>query len=550
MAYPGGFMKGFGSPEPDYNPSFGGGGGGGGSGSGGGYGGAGGATEGYYRNSYDGGYYQNQQSGQESFSSGGGPGSGPAGQKRTAKDLPMHSRLFVIYGKELKQEDLRQAFTPHGNLEDVYLTKGGGVAYVKFSKASEAATAIEELNGKLVTGCPVPVKVMVATQIGGNKEEITHDELVRLYIKTPPDYNQDEIKTHFSKFGPVEFVSIIRDKNSNKPKGVAFVKFFRFYEAARALEECDPAFKPVFASKPTKAGPPSNTPQPGQGSDYGGGPGFGGPNMGGGMNMASMWQSMASQFMNNSMGSQQQQQQPSNSLPTPPSIQTPPDATTCVRILCPKEVDERQLTLLCDLFPGFYRCDMISAGTANATFTSLQWAAYTKDKLNGFEYPPGSRLVTKFVPDGSSMGGGSTSNSYQMAMGDNGHGGGSGSDQPFYPCSVEVPAKAPLANAPPLDPITRRDYAGRVFIVCAPRALPPPILLDAFCRFGDLLAVYTLPGKNYGYAKYASAEAAEAARHSLHGAELSGVRLKVIEAEEGPQGESENKRPRTTMDKD
>ena len=69
---------------------------------------------------------------------------------------------------------------------------------------------------------------MVATQIGGNKEEITHDELVRLYIKTPPDYNQDEIKSHFSKFGPVEFVSIIRDKNTSKSKGVAFVKFFRF----------------------------------------------------------------------------------------------------------------------------------------------------------------------------------------------------------------------------------------------------------------------------------------------------------------------------------
>ena len=65
----------------------------------------------------------------------------------------MHSRLFVIYGKELKQEDLRQAFTPHGNLEDVYLTKGGGVAYVKFSKASEAATAIEELNGKVLWLC-------------------------------------------------------------------------------------------------------------------------------------------------------------------------------------------------------------------------------------------------------------------------------------------------------------------------------------------------------------------------------------------------------------
>ena len=80
---------------------------------------------------------------------------------------------------------------------------------------------------QLIGGCPAPIKVMVATQIGGNKEEITHEELVRLYIKTPPDYNQDDIKDHFNKYGAVEYVTIIRDKTTNKSKGVAFVKFFR-----------------------------------------------------------------------------------------------------------------------------------------------------------------------------------------------------------------------------------------------------------------------------------------------------------------------------------
>jgi len=534
-------MKGYGTPEPDYSSSYGGGFGS----SGGGYGGGGGGgnSDGYYRNSYDNGYYHGQQSGgNDGFGSGGGP----SGPKRTAKDLPMHSRLFVIYGKELGQEDLRKAFAPFGNLEDVYLTKNGGVAYIKFSKASEAAQAIEGLNGKLVGNCPAPIKVMVATQIGGNKEEITHEELVRLYIKTPPEYTQDEMKAHFSKFGAVEYVTIIRDKSSNKSKGVAFVKFFRFLEAAHALEECDPAFKPVFASKPGKnsSNPPSSGYEYGSGGGGpGGGAGYGGPGPAG----PGMW---GPNQYSGAMGQQ------SGGLPSPPSVQPPPDATTCVRILCPKEIDERQLTLLCDLFPGFYRCDMISPGTANATFTSLQWAAYTKDKLNGFEYPPGSRLVTKFVPDGSSQG--SSGNGFQHPpMGDHHHPhhhhmGASGGDVPYYPCSVDLPPKLPLANAPALDPITRRDYLARVFIVCTPRALPPPILLDVFCRFGGLIAVYTLPGKNYGYAKYSSADAADHCRQALHGAEVSGVRLKVIEAEEGPQfqGESENKRPRTTMDKD
>lgn len=542
-------MKGYGTPEPDYNSSYGGGGGFGSSGGGyGSGGGGGGGSDGYYRNSYDnGGYYHGQQSGQnEGFGSGGG--GGLAGQKRSPKDLPMHSRLFVIYGKDLGQDDLRKAFQPYGNLEDVYLTSKGGVAYIKFSKASEAAAAIEGLNGKLIGGCPAPIKVMVATQIGGNKEEITHEELVRLYIKTPPDYNQDDIKDHFNKYGAVEYVTIIRDKTTNKSKGVAFVKFFRFVEAAKALEECDPAFKPVFASKPSKnnQSQSSNHDYSSGGGGGGGGGAYGGPGMMGNSGMGPSGGGMWGQGMGNGQYPMGQQ---STGLPSPPSIQPAPDATTCVRILCPKDLDERQLTLLCDLFPGFYRCDMISPGTANATFTNLQWAAYFKEKLNGFEYPPGCRLVTKFVPDGSSQGSG---NGFaHMSMGDHhSHMGVGGGDAPFYPCSVDLPPKQPMANMPALDPITRRDYAGRVFIVCTPRALPPPILLDAFCRFGGLIAVYTLPGKNYGYAKYCTAEAADICRQTLHGTEVSGVRLKVIEAEEGPQGESDHKRPRTTMDKD
>ena len=79
---------------------------------------------------------------------------------------------------------------------------------------------------------------MVATQIGGNKEEITHEELVRLYIKTPPDYSQEDIKDHFSKFGAVEYVTIIRDKTSNKSKGVAFVKFFRYISVRAGVMVC------------------------------------------------------------------------------------------------------------------------------------------------------------------------------------------------------------------------------------------------------------------------------------------------------------------------
>jgi RNA recognition motif-containing protein len=41
-----------------------------------------------------------------------------------------------------------------------------------------------------------------------------------------------------------------------------------------------------------------------------------------------------------------------------------------------------------------------------------------------------------------------------------------------------------------------------------------------------------LPNKNCGYVKFATEKAAEKAIETLHGAEVCGVRLKVLEAEE------------------
>lgn len=219
-------------------------------------------------------------------------------------------------------------------------------------------------------------------------------------------------------------------------------------------------------------------------------------------------------------------------MPLPDQYGNPiikPDSTTCLRIMVDKAVDERQLTLLCDMVPGFKRCDMKSAGTFEATFTTKGWAQYASDKLTGFEYPPGCRVIVKFIPD---------------AAGGNGAGPAPGEpdvNAPFYPVDVPLPAIKPTVSK--LD--NAAGYAQRLFIVCHPCALAPHVLQNAFCRFGDLIDVYTLPGKNFGYAKFATTEAAEECKKTLHRASIAGCSLKVIEAEDDRDGGSDAKRRRT-----
>ena len=88
--------------------------------------------------------------------------------------------------------------------------------------------------------------------------------------------------------------------------------------------------------------------------------------------------------------------------------------------------------------------------------------------------------------------------------------------------------------------------AERLFIVCHPSPPPDNVLKDIFSRFGGLIDVFMLKNKNFGYAKYSSIESAEKAIQVLHGAEVLGKKLKVLQAEP-PKSSSESarKRPRT-----
>jgi len=66
--------------------------------------------------------------------------------------MPPRSRLFVICGKELTEEDLTEHFKAYGDFEyckvmtDRNSNESKGFAYVKFSRASTASIAMEDVN--------------------------------------------------------------------------------------------------------------------------------------------------------------------------------------------------------------------------------------------------------------------------------------------------------------------------------------------------------------------------------------------------------------------
>jgi RNA recognition motif-containing protein len=88
------------------------------------------------------------------------------GDVKKNDNVPPNSRLFIVCGKTVTEEDFKETFGAFGQVEHVQIHKdrkgeSKGIAYVKFSKTSEAAQAVEEMNGRCIGQHPRPLKVTI-----------------------------------------------------------------------------------------------------------------------------------------------------------------------------------------------------------------------------------------------------------------------------------------------------------------------------------------------------------------------------------------------------
>lgn len=472
-------------------------------------------------------------------------------------DDPPNSRLFIIGHKALNEDDFRNAFAKFGNIEEIWVVKdkrtgdNKGVTYIKFSKTSEAANALEDMNGRTIGDSNRSIKVVVAaSRDQGSKRDMNEDEKAqRLFVLVSKTATVSELEDYFKQFGDIDYVNIIKDRDTRESKGYAYVKYHRFSHAADAFENCDRKYKAVFAEpRKNPGGSSSNNNNPavnayldnryGMRMDY---QGMGGFMSGGNRDSSDMG-------MNSGGGGGAGFSQNSGGWGGN-DFGGGGGGITRLRVVASSMVNEDQLWKLFDIIPGLDYCQLVPAdqhsgrSIGTVVYSSPEKAAYASEKLHGFEYPPGFRLIVKLDDGGSS----DNPNRNSSGRGSSGNGGpnmphqgdslnaslakysggssGSGIPKMSELCSVPLPEVKPLAD---ID----SDVGARCFIVCTPPPPPLPILKDIFCRFGTLIEVYILPNRNCGYARYASKEAAQNAIQTLHGAEIYGGRIKVMEAEE------------------
>ena len=521
--------------------SMGGMGGGMGGGYGGGYGGGGGGGAGGGYDSRGGYESAGYASGRGGYDSGrGGYDNGSSSRRSEPETIPKHSKLFILGCKNTLTDEsvVREMFEQFGDIEKVILKKdrdtgrSKGFAFVKYAKASHAAAAMAAMDRKQVGN--ESLKVVLAVPEGDKNENPAPP--TRIFIMVPRSFEKPEIQEEFDQYGAIEHISIVKDRNTGDSRGLAYVNFYEFKDAASALEKCSDKYRPQWAESREKMIEKRKH----TGGDFGGGRSGGGySDTGAGV------MSMLSGGSN-----------PNNCCRL--KVQFSPDMT--------KEV----FYGLFNIVPGLTSCDLVGVtpdgAISSVVYNNPESAAHAMDRISGFEYPPGFPISIIYdgmpMPKYGARASGDaplpdnikalvdnikqaadvlkSSGFADLAGGVGGVGGkkllGDDVQDVQDVCSAKLPPKQEQL------PMNTKSVQRLFWVLKDARDSPnPEVMKDVFCRFGDLIEVYCLKGKKCGYARYASNDAADRAIKCLDGEDLLGSRFRVEIAEEQS---SDAKRPR------
>ncbi|XP_063069441.1 RNA-binding protein 45 isoform X2 [Engraulis encrasicolus] len=451
-------------------------------------------------------------------------------------DEPPNSRLFLVASKSITEDNIRDHFSTFGEIQDIWVVKdkhtkeSKGVAFVKFSKSSQACTAMEEMHGKCLVEGTKPIKVFIAqSRSSGSHRDVEDEELTRIFVMIPKTFSEEDLKETFKEYGNIEYCIIIKNKLTGESKGLGYVRFQRPSEAAIAIENCDKTFRAILAEPRTKNSTTEN--------DY-----FGNSRADHEAGMSGY------PFSDNSNYTSGEPWSSSEMI------------TRCLMMTSRAVLTQEQVHGLFDLIPGLEYCKIqldqhgFVKGQAMIRYTNLGSAVYAKEKLNGFEYPPGNRLAVAFIDDGEDR----TSPVGKMAMQlvvaqmmSMVWNGPSGS-QLLKSSTVYAPLATPQkhrlqtdVSLPSVKKMAPSDSVAkeRLFVIFNPSPLPVDVLEDVFCRFGSLIEVFLVPGRNVGYVKYADRKHANEAMAAMHGKVVNGVKMRVMLAD--PPKEESHKRQRT-----
>ncbi|KAK1343724.1 hypothetical protein QTO34_014277 [Cnephaeus nilssonii] len=164
------------------------------------------------------------------------------------------------FGEDMDDECLKDLFGKFGPALSVEVMtdesgKSKGFGFVSFERHEDAQKAVDEMNGKALTGKQIYKKVEWHTELKRKFEQVKQDKITRyqgvnLYVKNLDDGIDDErLRKEFSPFGTITSAKVMMEGGLSK--GFGFVCFSSPEEATKAVTEMNGrivATKPLYVA--------------------------------------------------------------------------------------------------------------------------------------------------------------------------------------------------------------------------------------------------------------------------------------------------------------
>jgi RNA recognition motif-containing protein len=171
------------------------------------------------------------------------------------------SRIFVSYPRDATEYELNAAFKKFGKILDIYVVKDKltkkekGIAYIKFSKSSEAIAAYDEMYGKNLNNNYSnvwPLKIYICPSSSGPNEETLrrldfYTRMHRIFIVFDKSWNRknvlDEFKVKKTTTQLNNFPLLSSPKSNCLSSIIYLVKrdiyYLRIYQSGRSFVQFD-----------------------------------------------------------------------------------------------------------------------------------------------------------------------------------------------------------------------------------------------------------------------------------------------------------------------
>lgn len=137
------------------------------------------------------------------------------------------------------EEGLQKLFSPFGALAQVKLIvdkntrRSRGYGFVKFLHDESAQLAVQKMNGATIENRTL--RVNIASE--GRKQRSAQQQEANLYVaKLPFHYDKDKLSFLFEPYGAVTHCRVLSDKATGSPRGIGFVRFTNYQDAANAIK--------------------------------------------------------------------------------------------------------------------------------------------------------------------------------------------------------------------------------------------------------------------------------------------------------------------------